>query len=131
MTTNRQWLLASRPSGVPTQENFRLVEAPLPAPSDGEVLVRVHYMSLDPYMRGRMDDSKSYAAPQALGAVMQGRTAGEVIASRVGLAPGPLNPKRKFHAHANLPAGVRTWGGLALVHDAKVRRPLEPASLEH
>ena len=82
MTTNRQWLLASRPSGVPTQENFRLVEAPLPAPSDGEVLVRVHYMSLDPYMRGRMDDSKSYAAPQALGAVMQGRTAGEVIASR-------------------------------------------------
>jgi NADPH-dependent curcumin reductase CurA len=82
MTTNRQWLLASRPSGVPTPENFRLVETPLPDPGDGEVLVRVHYMSLDPYMRGRMDDGKSYAAPQALGAVMQGRTAGEVIASR-------------------------------------------------
>ena len=82
MTTNKQWLLAGRPSGAPTPENFRLVETPLPEPHDGEVLVRVHYLSLDPYMRGRMDDSKSYAAPQALGAVMQGRTAGEVIASR-------------------------------------------------
>ena len=81
-TINRQWQLASRPSGEPTAANFRLVEAPLPELADGEVLVRHHYLSLDPYMRGRMNDAKSYAQPQPLDAVMQGGTAGEVVASR-------------------------------------------------
>lgn len=82
MTMNKQWLLASRPTGEPSAANFRLVETPVPEIGDGEVLVRNHYMSLDPYMRGRMDDAKSYAAPQALDAVMQGGTVGEVVASR-------------------------------------------------
>ena len=82
MTMNKQWLLASRPSGEASVANFRLVETPVPEIGDGEVLVRNHYLSLDPYMRGRMDDAKSYAAPQALDAVMQGRTVGEVVASR-------------------------------------------------
>ena len=81
-TTNRQWLLASRPAGKPGVENFRLVEAPLPALADGQVLVRHHYLSLDPYMRGRMSEGKSYAQPQPLDAVMIGGTAGEVVASR-------------------------------------------------
>jgi len=81
METNRQWLLASRPKGAPRVENFRLVEAPVPTIGPGEVLVRNHYMSVDPYMRGRMDDAKSYAAPQPLDQVMQGGTAGEVVAS--------------------------------------------------
>ena len=81
-TINRQWQLASRPSGEPTAANFRLVEAPLPELADGEVLVRHHYLSLDPYMRGRMNDGKSYAQPQALDAVMGGGTAGEVVASK-------------------------------------------------
>ena len=81
-TRNRQWLLASRPRGPVEESNFRLVEADVPAPRDGEVLVRVHYLSLDPYMRGRMDDAKSYAAPQALGEVMIGGTVGEVVESR-------------------------------------------------
>ncbi|MBK6864470.1 MAG: NADP-dependent oxidoreductase [Ideonella sp.] len=81
-TINRQWQLASRPSGEPTAANFRLVEAPLPELADGEVLVRHHFLSLDPYMRGRMNDAKSYAQPQPLDAVMQGGTAGEVVASR-------------------------------------------------
>ena len=82
MTMNKQWLLASRPQGEPTLANFRLVETPVPTIGDGEVLVRNHYMSLDPYMRGRMDDAKSYAQPQPLDAVMQGGSVGEVIESR-------------------------------------------------
>ncbi|HEX6020134.1 MAG TPA: NADP-dependent oxidoreductase, partial [Burkholderiaceae bacterium] len=88
-TSNKRLVLASRPSGEPTPANFRLEEAPLPALSDGEVLVRHHYLSLDPYMRARMNDSKSYAQPQALNAVMIGGTAGEVVESRhAGYEPG-------------------------------------------
>lgn len=79
---NKQWLLASRPTGEATADNFRLVETPVPELADGQVLVRHHFMSLDPYMRGRMNDAKSYAQPQALGAVMGGGTVGEVAASR-------------------------------------------------
>jgi NADPH-dependent curcumin reductase CurA len=82
MATYRQIHLVSRPTGEPTLDNFRLVEAPVPDPGDGEVLVRNHYLSLDPYMRGRMNDGKSYAAPQPLGRVMIGGTAGEVVASK-------------------------------------------------
>jgi NADPH-dependent curcumin reductase len=72
----------SRPSGEPTPDNFKLVEAPVPDLQDGQVLVRNHFMSLDPYMRGRMNDGKSYAQPQPLNAVMQGGTVGEVVASK-------------------------------------------------
>ena len=66
MTTNRQVLLASRPQGAVTEDNFRIVEAPLPRrPADGEVLVRNEWLSLDPYMRGRMNDAKSYVPPRS------------------------------------------------------------------
>jgi NADPH-dependent curcumin reductase CurA len=81
-TMNKQWHLVSRPTGEPTPSNFKLVEAPVPELQDGQVLVRNHYMSLDPYMRGRMNDAKSYAQPQPLNAVMQGGTVGEVVASK-------------------------------------------------
>jgi NADPH-dependent curcumin reductase CurA len=79
---NQQILLASRPAAEPTVDNFRLVETPVPALADGQVLVRHHYLSLDPYMRGRMNDGKSYAQPQPLDAVMIGGTVGEVVESR-------------------------------------------------
>ena len=82
---NQQWLLASRPTGEPSVDNFKLVETAVPALealTEGQVLVRHHYMSLDPYMRGRMNDGKSYAVPQALNEVMGGGTVGEVVASR-------------------------------------------------
>jgi NADPH-dependent curcumin reductase CurA len=82
MTLNRQIHLVSRPSGEAVAENFGLVEAQVPELAEGQVLVRVHFLSLDPYMRGRMNDAKSYAAPQPLDAVMQGGTVGEVVASR-------------------------------------------------
>ena len=80
--TNKQLLLTSRPSGEATAQNFTLVEKPVPALQDGDVLVRHHYLSLDPYMRGRMNDAKSYAPPQPLNEVMIGGTVGEVIDSR-------------------------------------------------
>jgi NADPH-dependent curcumin reductase len=79
---NQQIVLASRPAGEATASNFRLVETPIPALADGQVLVRHHYLSLDPYMRGRMNDGKSYAQPQPLDAVMIGGTVGEVVESR-------------------------------------------------
>ena len=82
MTTNKQILLVSRPQGEPTTDNFRLVETQLPPLADGQVLVRHHYLSLDPYMRGRMNESKSYAEPQPLDKVMIGGTVGEVVESR-------------------------------------------------
>jgi hypothetical protein len=80
-TKNRQVLLVSRPQGEPTLENFKVVETELPALGPGQVLVRHQYLSLDPYMRGRMSDAKSYAAPQPLDQVMLGGTVGAVVES--------------------------------------------------
>lgn len=82
MAQNRQILLDNRPEGEATASNFKLVTSELPALQEGQVLVRHHYLSLDPYMRGRMNDAKSYAQPQPLGQVMIGGTAGEVVESR-------------------------------------------------
>lgn len=82
-------ILARRPTGAPVDEDFKLDTCPIPEPGEGEVLVRVHYMSLDPYMRGRMDDAKSYATPVPLGGTMEGGSVGEVIASNhPDFAPG-------------------------------------------
>ncbi|GAB3475223.1 NADP-dependent oxidoreductase [Polaromonas eurypsychrophila] len=82
MPSNQQILLDNRPSGEAVAGNFKLVSSDTPALADGQVLVRHHFMSLDPYMRGRMNDAKSYAQPQALGQVMGGGTAGEVVESK-------------------------------------------------
>lgn len=82
MPANQQILLDNRPQGEATVANFKLVTAQTPALADGQVLVRHHFLSLDPYMRGRMNDSKSYAASQPLGEVMIGGTVGEVAESK-------------------------------------------------
>ena len=79
---NKRIVLASRPKGWVTEENFRLETAPLPKPAEGEVLVKNLWLSLDPYMRGRMDDVKSYVKGVDIGEVMVGQTVGEVIESR-------------------------------------------------
>ncbi|HEV8107875.1 MAG TPA: NADP-dependent oxidoreductase [Burkholderiales bacterium] len=79
---NKRVLLASRPSGWVSEANFRIEEAPLPQPEHGEVLVRNLWLSLDPYMRGRMSDAKSYVKGVELGEVMVGQTVGEVVASK-------------------------------------------------
>ena len=82
MTLNHQIVLDNRPQGEATVANFKLIETSIPALQDGQVLVKHHFMSLDPYMRGRMNESKSYAVPQALGQVMLGGTVGEVVESQ-------------------------------------------------
>src|SRR5215471_4923818 len=79
---NRLVLLKRRPTGAPTPTDFEIVDAPLPEPHDGEVLVRGIYLSLDPYMRGRISGVRSYAQPVAIGAVIEGRVVGEVARSR-------------------------------------------------
>lgn len=91
MTKNRRILLASRPKGEPTRENFKLVESDIPQPPNNGLLLRTLYLSLDPYMRGRMSDAASYAQPTEIGEVMTGGTVSEVIAShREGFAKGDI-----------------------------------------
>ena len=109
MTTNRQIHLISRPSGQASLENFALVSAPAPEVGEGEVLVRHHYLSLDPYMRGRMNDGKSYAQPQALGHTMIGGTVGEVLQS--------LN---KAFAIGDKVVGMGGWQEYGLVTSATI-----------
>ena len=82
MTTYRRIVLAARPEGAVKPEHFRLEERPVPAVPDGHLLVRNRFMSLDPYMRGAMNDRKSYRKPQAIGETMVGGTVGEVVESR-------------------------------------------------
>lgn len=118
-TVNRQWLLASRPTGEAGAANFRLVEVPLPAVGEGQVLVRHHYLSLDPYMRGRMNESKSYAQPQPLDAVMIGGTVGEVVASR-----------NVHFAVGDKVVGMGGWQEYALV-DASQRGVLQKVDTTH
>ncbi|MEY4752187.1 MAG: hypothetical protein RIQ60_4401 [Pseudomonadota bacterium] len=111
MTTviNRALVLDNRPTGEPSVSNFRLVERELPELAEGEVRVRNHYLSLDPYMRGRMNEGKSYAQPQPLGEVMIGGTVGEVVASRndhfkVG---DPVVGMGGWQEYVQVPAGAR------------------------
>jgi NADPH-dependent curcumin reductase len=80
---NRQVLLAARPSGEPTPDDFRLVQAEAPPPGPGQMLLRTIYLSLDPYMRGRMNAGRSYARPVEVGEVMEGRGVAEVVESKL------------------------------------------------
>ncbi|MGO4319372.1 NADP-dependent oxidoreductase [Agrobacterium sp. MCAB5] len=91
MTSIRRVVLASRPAGQPKPENFRIEGFELPEAAEGEVTVQSLYLSLDPYMRGRMSDAKSYAAPVPVDGVMEGETVSEVVKSRhTGFAPGDI-----------------------------------------
>jgi len=121
-TLNRQILLASRPQGEATTDNFKLVETPVPSQaelSDGQVVVKHHFLSLDPYMRGRMNDSKSYAEPQPLDTVMVGGTVGEVVASK--------HPK---FAVGDQVLGIGGWQEYAVV-DANVRGAIHKVDTTH
>src|SRR5437660_1199713 len=80
-SVNRRIVLADRPRGMPILANFRMEETPVPTPAAGEALLRTLYLSLDPYMRGRMSDAPSYAPPMAVGEVMVGSTVCRVEAS--------------------------------------------------
>jgi NADPH-dependent curcumin reductase CurA len=111
MSTFKKIVLASRPQGHVSPDNFRLEEAPVPAINDGQILVRNHYLSLDPYMRMRMEDVKSYAAPQEIGAVMVGGTVGEVVESK--------NPK---FAVGDKVVGMMGWAEMGVSDGVGLRR---------
>src|SRR6266436_4421202 len=81
-SVNRQFILAARPSGMPKESDFTLVEAPMPEPGEGEVLLKTVYLSVDPYMRGRITGIKSYADPVNIGDVMVGGAVGQVVQSK-------------------------------------------------
>jgi NADPH-dependent curcumin reductase CurA len=104
--TMRRVVLARRPQGAPVADDYRLEEASMPVPGQGEALVRVTHMSLDPYMRGRMDDAKSYARPVGIGETMQGGGVGQVVASNdPSLRPGDwVNGGFGWATHGVLPA---------------------------
>ncbi|CAK7284965.1 NADP-dependent oxidoreductase [Streptomyces misionensis] len=119
-TVNREWHLLSRPVGWPKPEDFALVESPLPAPREGQVLVRNTYLSVDPYMRGRMSAQKSYVAPFELGKAMQGGAVGEVIESRAeGISVGD---------HVLHPLGWREYAVVGAEHAVKVDPGAAPLS---
>lgn len=109
-------VLASRPTGRPTPGDFRVEHAAIPVPSDGQVLLKILYLSLDPYMRGRMSAAKSYAASTEIGAVMEGGTVGEVLESR----HPDFKPGDVVLSHSG-------WQTHA-VADGKTLRKLDPAS---
>lgn len=113
---NRQILLRSRPEGAPGLDNFELAQSPVPEPGDGEVLMRTRYLSLDPYMRGRMSAAKSYAKPVEVGEPMVGGTVGEIVASR----------NAKFAA-GDIVMGYGGWQDYALSNGAGLRT-LDPAA---
>src|SRR5215469_17313297 len=90
-SVNRRIVLARRPQGAPVPADFRLETGPIPSPGPGQVLLRTRYLSLDPYMRGRMNEGPSYAPPVAIDAVMTGQTVSVVEASNVaGFKAGDL-----------------------------------------
>lgn len=113
---NLRIVLASRPTGRPGPENFRIEHAALPSLSDGQVLLRILYLSLDPYMRGRMSTAKSYAAPVEIGQVMEGGTVAEVLESRLGdFRPGDI-----VLSHSG-------WQSYAVADGSRLRK-LDPAA---
>ncbi len=113
--TLRSITLARRPKGLPTPEDFALSEVPLPAPGDGEVLIECTHLSLDPYMRGRMDDAKSYAPSVGLGETMTGQGVGRVLTSNAaGIAPG------------DMVTGITGWASHAVLSGSDLRK-LDPA----
>jgi NADPH-dependent curcumin reductase CurA len=108
---NQQILLARRPQGAAVEDDFRMVEADIPPVREGQLLTRVHYLSLDPYMRGRMEEAKSYAPPQPLGEVMVGGTVAEVVESK--------NPKFKA---GDFVVGMAGWQQFQVTDGAGLRK---------
>lgn len=110
MTVSREVHLASRPTGTPKPEDFELVAVPLPELGEDQILVRNTWMSVDPYMRGRMDDVPSYMPPFALGAALEGSAIGEVVASRAASVPvgATVSHFLGWREYAVLDAGAAT-----------------------
>lgn len=113
-SVNRQFKLAARPTGLPKESDFSLTESPMPTPGDGQVLVKSAYLSVDPYMRGRITGVRTYADPVLVGDIMQGGTVGQVVESKAsGLAAG------------DFVTGFWGWQEFATA-DAKTLQKLDP-----
>ena len=117
---NKQMLLASRPQGAVTEDNFRIVEVPIGKPGPGEVLVKNEWLSLDPYMRGRMSDAKSYAKSTEIGEVMVGQTVGEVVESN--------DPNFKAGDKVLTPLGWQLYGIASAKELTRIDAKRAPAS---
>lgn len=113
---NRQIILKSRPRGWVTEENFDLREAPIPEPGEGDVVVRTVFMSLDPYMRGRMNDNRPYSTPFAVGEPLKARVVGEVVGSR--------NPA---YREGDTVFGMLDWADYSLAPGGESLRSVDPA----
>ncbi|OYR38963.1 NADP-dependent oxidoreductase [Halorubrum sp. Ib24] len=113
--TNREWVLAERPTGEPDEDCFELRETDVPSPAPGELLVRTRYLSVDPYMRGRMRDAESYAEPWAVGDPLNGGVVGEVIES-----------EHDAYDAGDLVTGEGRWADYAALDAADVA-PVDPA----
>src|SRR3989441_4481041 len=125
MTTSRgrQIVLAARPKGKPELTDFRLEETAIPTAAGGQLLLEVQYLSLDPYMRGRMNDGKSYATPLQIGAAMTGETVAQVLVSNHSqYVKGTSSPRK--------PDGARTRSRTARAfgNSIRLRRPSRPVS---
>src|SRR4030095_16853504 len=115
MSQNKQILLAARPLGFPKESDFKLVETPIPDPGDGQILVRSIFVSVDPYMRGHMDDVKSYAPPVQIGGLMGGGVVGRVLES-----------KNASFKEGDIVQGMFGWQEYA-VSDGQGIRKIDPA----
>ena len=113
--SNREWVFAERPDGEPDMSSFELRERDVPEPRYGELLVQVRYLSVDPYMRGRMDDAESYAEPWDVGDAMKGAIVGEVVES-----------KSDAYDAGDLVTGNGTWADYSLL-DADSVAPVDPS----
>ena len=112
--SNREWVFVERPDGEPDTSSFELREHDVPAPRYGELLVQVRYLSVDPYMRGRMRDAESYAEPWDVGDAMQGAIVGEVVES-----------ESEAYDVGDLVTGNGTWADYSLL-DADSVSPVDP-----
>lgn len=117
MATNKQWLLAARPDGWVKESDFRMVETPIPSLQDGQVLLKSLYLSLDPYMRGAMNEKRPYGKPVGIGEVMLGETISEIVESK--------NPKFKAGGTVSSYAGWQEYS----VSDGMGLRPVDPKLL--
>ncbi len=112
--TNRVYTFAKRPTGRPDRDTFELTESDVPTPEHGEVLVRTRYLSVDPYMRGRMDDRESYAEPWDVGDPMQGGVVGEVVESN-----------HEAFSEGDYAAGNLRWADYSVAHGSQLQ-PVDP-----
>ena len=122
MAMRRSVVLRRRPQGMPAADDFEIIEDAIPTPAEGEIVTRTIYLSLDPYMRGRLSEAKSYAKPVAIGEVMTGETVGEVVASaHPDYKPGDIVVGPRGWSTHCVSAGTSAWGSLSKLRKGEAK----------